>query len=167
MLLYARVITINIMLLYAREIILNVMLLSITKGDMNINVIIWNRHGKIYKGININAMLLYRREIIINIMLLSITKGDMQIRIPYYPRLDKNVGFWFVFWFVRTKPMHLAYSYVKSRGVFMLLCMSNLNLKALFIPHGEGRTTFLRKKYEKCPREYKKKQKTMQKYWDI
>jgi hypothetical protein len=54
--------------------------------------------------------------------------------------------------------MHPACSCVASRGVFTLLCMlySN-NLKALCIPHGEGRTKFLRKKYGKRPYKYKEK----------
>jgi hypothetical protein len=61
-------------------------------------------------------------------------------------------------WPVRTKLMHPACSCVASRGVFTLLCMlySN-NLKALCIPHGEGRTKFLRKKYGKRPYKYKEK----------
>jgi len=46
-----------------------------------------------------------------------------------------------------TKHIHPACSYVASREVFTLLCMSNSNnLKALCIPHGEGKKILERKK---------------------
>ena len=53
--------------------------------------------------------------------------------------------------------MHPACSHVTSQGSLRCYVCQTNHIKALCIPHGEGRTEFLRKKYEKLPYKYKKR----------
>ena len=49
-----------------------------------------------------------------------------------------------------------ACSHVTSQGSLRCYVCQTNHIKALCIPHGEGRTEFLKKKYEKRPYKYKK-----------
>lgn len=63
------------------------------------------------------------------------------------------------------KTQALASSYVTSQGlsryVHVKMASNSKNLKALCIPHRDGRTKFLREKKVKHPNKYRKKQEQL------
>ena len=87
-------------------------------------------------------------------------KDNFVVRVwskPIIPRLIKMAAFnWSMTRACKTHAPGLQLHNVTV--VFTLLCMSNYNnLKALCIPYGEGRTTFLREKMKNVPINTKKK----------